>query len=119
MLLMPPGKDMYWDESINNWTHEINCATRYDDETQALLTIGMLAEQFPIYCKVAAYLPKGPLIGAVFIDVLKPSQPFFVIEASSEMNVAFINAAGVSTEMDVNEFQDFLQSGKIKIILGG
>ena len=119
MLTMMYSKEMYWDESVNNWTHELNCATRYDDESQALMTVGMLAEQFPIYCKVVAFMPKGPLIGAVFIDVLKPEQPFFVVESDTDYNVAFVNAAGVKSVIDVNEFQDLLQAGKIKIILGG
>ena len=119
MLSMAPGKNMYWDESIGNWTQELNCATRYDDETHALLVVGSLAEQFPIYCKVVAYMPKGPLIGSVFIDVERPDQPYFVIDSNVEYDVAYVNAADVRAQIDVNEFQDLLRSGKIKIILGG
>lgn len=116
---MAPGKNMYWDDSVNNWTHELNCATRFDDETHAIMMIGTLAEQFPIYAKAVAYLPKGPLIGSVFVDVIKPDQPFFVVDSDSEYDVAYVNAAGVNAKIDVNEFQDLLKDGKIKIILGG
>jgi hypothetical protein len=119
MLLMPPGNDMYWDDSVGNWTHEIGCATRYGDATEALLIVGALAEKFPIYCKVEVYRPQGPLIGSVFVELAKPDQPYFVVDSGDVGTVAYVNAAGTRGLMDVSEFADMLDEKRIRIVVPG